>query len=184
MDLQHKMAVGIAGVLTGKSDDEKEKALVTYGIEIILNESVKGILILILGICFGKFPLAVLGMVYLLVARNLAGGRHAKSNIMCILISIVSAFFCPLFAIKINIPFVIQIILCLFMSILIPVIVPFDPDGKIGSKVKNKRRIYSLLSFWIALIFVYFIAGRSYINAILVIEMISLGAAVNFNHCK
>lgn len=91
MNLQHKIAVWIAGLLETKQNESKENTLLfIYGIEVFLNEFFKVITAWGIGLLAGKFKEVVFATFFLLLMRNIAGGKHFKSNLMCFITSIMA----------------------------------------------------------------------------------------------
>lgn len=86
MDLQHLLAVKLAKYIIG--EHEEKAIVVTYGIEVFLNEFLKLAVALIIGVAIGKLWLVLFTAIYLLIMRRLIGGRHFKSNILCFIVSL------------------------------------------------------------------------------------------------
>ena len=157
MDLQHLMAEKLALLFLDEKDDEREKAVVTYGIEVVLNEVLKAILILMLGIIFGKTLVAVIGYLYLIIVRRYLGGRHFNSNILCTITTVFTAFVGPVLVMKINVPLIIQIVTSVLLTIIIIVMIPYSEDGPISPEKRRINKFMALLFFWIISIVIYFL---------------------------
>lgn len=65
----------------------EEKKIIQYGIELFLSSAVKIVLYISLGIIIGKAKESFFALVVWCVVRKQSGGRHAKSESICFVIS-------------------------------------------------------------------------------------------------
>lgn len=118
MDIQHEVSAKLATYLANKKEvSEREYALLTYTIEVFLNEILKLFIAIVIGIIIGELPLVICTSVFLLIIRNTAGGYHFESNILCILYSLLAIVALPLLGKRVEIPISI-VILLIVMEIL------------------------------------------------------------------
>lgn len=90
--MQHKMAVYIASRLFEGAELQEEKLLVIYGIETFLNEFLKAISYIIIGIVLGIGFEVLFSILFFLCIRRIAGGRHCKTNVACYTVSVLTIF--------------------------------------------------------------------------------------------
>ncbi len=88
--MQHKMAIYFADKLFEGIEEEKEKILVAYGIEVFLNEFLKIIFYMSIGIILGKSLEVFFSIAFFLGVRRIAGGRHCRTNVACFIISLLT----------------------------------------------------------------------------------------------
>ena len=87
MDIQHEMALIIAKQITKMEFEMKEDKfnILVYGIEVFLNEAIKVVVIVCLGILMDKLRLIIFSMIFLLILRRYVGGNHFSNNKICLL---------------------------------------------------------------------------------------------------
>lgn len=75
MDIQHEMALIIAKQITKMEFEMKEDKfnILVYGIEVFLNEAIKVVVIVCLGILMDKLRLIIFSMIFLLILRRYVG---------------------------------------------------------------------------------------------------------------
>ena len=168
------MAEKLALLFLDEKDDEREKAVITYGIEVVLNELLKSILILVLGIVFGKTLVAVIGLVYLLIIRRYLGGRHFNSNIMCTMFTVFTAFLGPVLVMMIIIPFVVLIVAAILLTLTIFIMNLYSEDEPLSPEKVKKNKLVSILIFWVAGLLAYVFGKDSYLSEILFIELVAV----------
>ena len=97
MDIQHEMALIIAKQITKMEFEMKEDKfnILVYGIEVFLNEAIKVVVIVCLGILMDKLRLIIL--------RRYVGGNHFSNNKICLLYSVTSTTIIPVLVEKIEI---------------------------------------------------------------------------------
>lgn len=171
MNLQHTLAVGIANYLdTETSLDTKEKVLLTFGIELFLYEFLKLVLIILLAILMGEFPVVLLSTLYFLAIRRYVGGKHCKTNLKCYLVSILTLLVLPILASNITFPLLITILLVVTETILLVRGLPQEVD---------KVRLFII--FVTGIILGLVLGDLYYTNALLLVAFISFVTAVNYN---
>ena len=184
MDLQHKMAEKLALLFLDDKDDEREKAVITYGIEVVLNELLKAILIFLLGVLFGKIWIAIIGLTYLLIIRRYLGGRHFDSNIMCTIFTVFSAFLGPVMIMMIRIPLFIQVVVGIILTLTIIFMNLYTKDEPFPPEKIRINKIISIVLFWTVGIISYIFGGLDYLSAILFIGIIGVVFAFDLKRWK
>ena len=171
MELQHKLAVKLAEIIDKNGTEEsnmEERMLLIYGIEIFLNEFLKLMFILLFAIIVNKAGEAVFFMVYLLVARKLAGGRHCKNNLMCLLVTFFTAFAAPVAAVRMTVGTVIQISLFIGELVVTLLILPYIKKEEEPTKEeRRKRKVSAGIMFSVFILLARLLGGIPYVNGML-----------------
>lgn len=179
VELQHCMAVGIANLLDdNKEQNEEEKLLLTYGIEVFLNESLKIAFALMLGGILGTLPLVLFGTVYLILLRRYAGGRHFQSNGACFVFSVFTLVPVPMIGYYMHLPFILQLGSFLLEAALFFVYAPSKIREDISEKDRRVRKWKTLSIYVCGLFFAHFMGGDGYVNAMLMIGLIAAFATI------
>ncbi len=174
MNLQHALAVGIANYLDAETaPDTKEKVLLTFGIELFLNEFLKLVLILLLAVLLGEFPVVLLSTIYFLLLRRYTGGRHCKTNLKCYMATILTLLVLPILAVNITLPYQVIGLLVVVETILMI---------KGLSQEVDKKSLF--IVFCIGVILGFVCGNIYYMNAMLLVAFVSLVTAVDFNGFK
>ena len=71
----------------------EEKIVIEYGIELFLDSAVKAILYIGVGIIIGRIKETFCALIVWCMIRKQSGGRHAKNNFICFMISGSAIFF-------------------------------------------------------------------------------------------
>lgn len=83
-DYTHELSVWLARRCTrGGEYTEGQKLLVTYGMEIILNNVLKYVLMFLLALLLGRGAEALVMLILFAVLRCLLGGAHCKTDTGC-----------------------------------------------------------------------------------------------------
>lgn len=171
MELQHKLAVKLAEIVDKNEKEEsnkEEQALLIYGIEIFLNEFLKLMFILLFAIVVNKTWEALFFMAYFLVARKLAGGRHCKNNLMCLLVTFFTVFVAPVAATKRTVGTIILISLFIGEWIVTILILPYIKKGEdLMKEERKKRKVSATIMFMVFTILAGMLGGKPYVNGML-----------------
>lgn len=116
MDIQHEIAKKIATFLERdrikKNEDIAERLIIlTYGIEVFLNEFIKFLIAVIVGIILGEIKIVLCAIIYLVLIRRYSGGFHFNSNLVCILYTLVDLLVMPIIGRRIEITIWVPIVL-------------------------------------------------------------------------
>ena len=166
MNLQHKLAVTIASVL----DDDTPKQdtnhiLLTYGIEVFLNEFLKLAISLLIAWPMGLLPQAAFASVYLLLLRRYAGGRHFESNLVCSLFSFTVIVLFPGMGMHLLLPSEIRCALIIRTIAVLAYVVPFlKKDEQMKNKETLKRKVITLFIYLIGLVIGYCLGGVPFLQ--------------------
>lgn len=75
----------------------EEITVISYGIELFLNSVIKIIVYMLIGILIGRMKEVLFSLLVWCSVRKQSGGRHAKNDSICFLISGFSIFFLLLY---------------------------------------------------------------------------------------
>lgn len=138
-------------------DDEKAE-VINYGLQNIIGEIPKVIIMLIIAYILGIFKLALFTFLALYLYRGASGGFHLKTHLGCIIGTTI--FYCaiPFVAQYIIIPQTIKYIVVgliwIFGMIMIKLYAPADTENVpiLSKKERRKKQIVSYITFSIGLI--------------------------------
>lgn len=156
--------------------DDERADVINYGLQNIVGEFPKIIIVIILGFLLGIGKLTLLNFIILGVYRSFAGGVHAKSHIGCIVST--SLMFClppvlsKLFVMDNLFKFLIIIAVWVFGVIMIKLYAPADTENVpiLRKKERKQKQILSYVVLTIELIIAAFI-NNSVISNMIIISM-------------
>ncbi len=160
--MQHKLAAFFAKHLLSGNDTEENRILLTYGIEIFLNEFLKFLLVMALGVIFGYWKITLLSTVYILVIRQILGGRHFESNVLCTLYTILSAFLLPSVVSNINVSSKILLFLIAVEIVMVLLFCSYEENTECRS---YKRSVTAVLTFLVFLFISYKVGGIRFVGS-------------------
>lgn len=140
------------------SIDEEKSEIIYYGLQNIVGELPKGLIILLIAWICGVFNLVVIGTIVLLIYRGFAGGVHLKTHITCIITSVIlvigSAFLAK--RLLFETPFLIYTTLMVINIALAMLYAPADTENRpIMKEVQRKRQKIESVSM---VAFIYFLS--------------------------
>lgn len=150
----HKTAQIITEWSISKSENNKDKKVVEYGIELILETIIKFTVLLVTGAVIGKFQDTVWVLAAFSGIRASAGGWHAKTSFGCTGFMIMVV----LGSIKMSQTVLISVYGCIvFYVIDILIILRYAPNGSQANKLLSERerrikRNYALITLMIFVI--------------------------------
>ncbi|MBD5545409.1 MAG: hypothetical protein HDR01_14510 [Lachnospiraceae bacterium] len=175
MNLQHKIAVWIAGHLETKQNESKENTLLfIYGIEVFLNEFYKLITAWGIGLLVGKLKEVVFATFFLLLMRNIAGGIHFKSNFICFITSVMAivlpSVIGSFFILPMEYFFIIFSIECITLFI----VSPYFKNNSLRGIQKWVRKSVIVYIYIIGTLWFLYGQNWTYINMIFIITAIEI----------
>ena len=153
-------------------DDERAE-VINYGLQNIIGEFPKIILVFIIAYILGIFKWTLFTFIILFVYKGASGGIHLKTHIGCILLT--TAFYCL-------IPFASQylelsdlsknitiLFVWIFGMVMIKLYAPADTESVpiLQSKVRKKKRIVSYISFSVGLLIALLVNNQMISNIII-----------------
>lgn len=142
-------------------DDERAE-IIMYGLQILIGELPKGIIILAIAYFLGIFKLTLLSVLIIAPYRCVSGGVHMKTHIGCIIYTLIlysgSALLGKYFILEGNVKIISAIIIWTFCMIMIKIYAPADTENFpiLRKKERLQKQIFSYiiltLEFLIAII--------------------------------
>ena len=142
-------------------DDERAE-IIMYGLQILIGELPKGIIILVIAYFLGIFKLTLLSVLIIAPYRCVSGGVHMKTHIGCIIYTSLlysgSALLGKYFILEGNIKIISAIIIWTFCMIMIKMYAPADTENFpiLRKKERFQKQVFSYiiltLEFLIAII--------------------------------
>ena len=142
-------------------DDERAE-IIMYGLQILIGELPKGIIILAIAYFLGIFKLTLLAVLIIAPYRCVSGGVHMKTHIGCIIYTLIlysgSALLGKYFILEGNVKIISAIIVWAFCMIMIKIYAPADTENFpiLTKKERLQKQIFSYiiltLEFLIAII--------------------------------
>lgn len=142
-------------------DDERAE-IIMYGLQIIIGEIPKGIIILVIAYFLGIFKLTLISVLIVAPYRCVSGGVHMKTHIGCIIYTLIlysgSALLGKYFILEGNVKIISAIIVWVFCMIMIKIYAPADTENFpiLRKKERLQKQIFSYtiltLEFLIAII--------------------------------
>ena len=153
-------------------DDERAE-VINYGLQNIIGEFPKIILVFIIAYILGIFKWALFTFIILFVYKGASGGIHLKTHIGCILFT--TAFYCliPFASQYLEVSDLAKSITILFVwifgMVMIKLYAPADTESVpiLQSKVRKKKRIVSYISFSVGLLIALLVKNQMISNIII-----------------
>ena len=174
MGLLHKLSKNIAGYIEGESENYIERELLAYGVELIINEMIKILMIMVVAFFLNKVVIAAYFIIYLYVSRRFAGGKHFDSQLKCIIVSVATCFLGPVLLEKLAVQNEVIILLMLTEMFLILRWIPYKEESGSISEADAKNKTISLLIFAFGIIIAWLIGGKGFVNGVLFCEAVVL----------
>lgn len=102
MNIQHSIAERLSECISGEQDKTEEKILITYGIEVFLNEFFKFLVACVLGVIIGRLPLVLFETTYLLLMRRYTKELHFQNNTVCFIFTEMTIVLIPFIGINLH----------------------------------------------------------------------------------
>lgn len=166
----NKLALKITDYIqnNGNIKDKDDLEKINYSLQAILNESFKIVVLIILFYLFGKINYFLFSMVILFSIRIFSGGYHCKTNIKCLLFSIVlfliTCLIGPILPKVNNLIYYIIALLSIFVVILKA---PYPNINRPIKSKKRKRNFKIIATFFTMLwtcILLFYIKDITYLN--------------------
>ncbi len=130
-------------------DDERAEVIM-YGLQNIIGELPKGIIILIIAYILGIFKLTVISILIIAPYRSVSGGVHMKTHIGCIIYTLLlysgSSLLGKYIVLTGNVKIVLAIAVWIFCMIMIKLYAPADTEN-LPILRKKERKQKQILSY-------------------------------------
>lgn len=158
-------------------DDERAE-VINYGLQNIIGEFPKIILVFIIAYVLGIFKWTLFTFIALFIYKGASGGVHLKTHLGCILLT--TAFYCliPLasqyFELVGITKYITILVVWIFGMIMIKLYAPADTEAIpiLESKVRKKKQIVSYISFTVGLLVALIVNNQMITNILLLANFI------------
>lgn len=158
-------------------DDERAE-VINYGLQNIVGEIPKVILVFIIAYILGIFKWTLFTFIILFVYKGASGGIHLKTHLGCILFT--TAFYCLIpfvsqyFELTGVVKYITTLFIWIFGMIMIKLYAPADTESVpiLQNKVRKKKRIVSYISFSVGLLIALLINNSMISNIIILSHFI------------
>ncbi len=158
-------------------DDERAE-VINYGLQNIIGEFPKIILVFIIAYILGIFKWTLFTFIALFVYKGASGGVHLKTHLGCILLT--TAFYCLIpfasqyFELVGLIKYITILVLWIFGMWMIKLYAPADTEAIpiLESKVRKKKQIVSYISFTIGLLVALVVNNQMITNILILANFI------------
>ena len=153
-------------------DDERAEVIM-YGLQNIIGELPKGIIILIIAYILGIFKFTVISILIIAPYRCVSGGVHMKTHIGCIIYTLLlysgSSLLGKYIVLTGNVKIMLAIAIWIFCMIMIKLYAPADTEDVpiISPKIRKQKQILSYISFIIGLLIASLINNNIISNIII-----------------
>lgn len=182
----HRIAVRLSKALADKLNaDERARQIYCYGIEVVLSNVITSLTVLLIGQLMGRL---ICSIIYLAIYSSLkvtCGGYHARTQLRCWVISIMS-FVATVFLADVTLglpvgrfPWIIVLVLCTIYILLSPPVM--NSNHPVAKKtVQKNKKISTFLIIVYSLIIggMYFITDRYFLLNFLVLTILSVAVGM------
>ena len=130
--------------------DDESAEVIMYGLQNIIGELPKGIIILIIAYILGIFKLTVISILIIAPYRSVSGGVHMKTHIGCIIYTLLlysgSSLLGKYIVLTGNVKIVLAIAVWIFCMIMIKLYAPADTEN-LPILRKKERKQKQILSY-------------------------------------
>ena len=147
-------------------DDERAE-IIMYGLQNIIGELPKGVIILIIAYFLGIFKLTLVSMLIIAPYRGFSGGVHMKTHIGCIIYTLIlysgSALLGKYIILTGIVKYITAFIAWTFCMIMIKLYAPADTENVpiLMEKERKQKQIFSYITLTVELIIAIFISNTT-----------------------
>lgn len=147
-------------------DDERAE-IIMYGLQNIIGELPKGIIILIIAYFLGIFKLTLISILIIAPYRGLSGGVHMKTHIGCIVYTLIlysgSALLGKYIILTGISKYITAFIVWTFCMIMIKLYAPADTENVpiLMEKERKQKQIFSYIALTVEIIIAIFISNTT-----------------------
>lgn len=147
-------------------DDERAE-IIMYGLQNIIGELPKGIIILIIAYFLGIFKLTLISILIIAPYRGLSGGVHMKTHIGCIVYTLIlysgSALLGKYIILTGISKYITAFIVWTFCMIMIKLYAPADTENVpiLMKKERKQKQIFSYIALTVEIIIAIFISNTT-----------------------
>lgn len=175
--MYHTLALYITNRCLGQAGQSGQKDITVYGAELLISSVVETIIVLAMGLVFGRIIETVLFLAFFCPLRSMSGGYHAPGYRSCTII--FSSIFLIMILVLQPMPLWLQIILLVISSITIWILAPVEdankPLGEKRRKRLKKKSKYYLIAELVLYVATYVIWGNRLWQSYIVCSFLAVG---------
>lgn len=175
--MYHTLALYITNRCLGQAGQSEQKDITVYGAELLISSVVETIIVLVMGLVFGRLIETVLFLAFFCPLRSMSGGYHAPGYRSCTII--FSSIFLIMILVLQPMPLWLQIILLVISSITIWILAPVEdankPLGEKRRKRLKKKSKYYLIAELVLYVAMYVIWGNRLWQSYIVCSFLAVG---------
>ena len=143
-------------------DDERAE-IIMYGLQNIIGEFPKGIIILIIAYFLGIFKLTLISILIIAPYRCFSGGVHMKTHVGCIIYTLLlysgSALLAKYVLLTVTLKYIISVVIWIFCMTMIKLYAPADTENVpiLRKKERKQKQIFSYIILTVGFIIASFI---------------------------
>lgn len=143
-------------------DDERAE-IIMYGLQNIIGEFPKGIIILIIAYFLGIFKLTLISILIIAPYRCFSGGVHMKTHVGCIIYTLLlysgSALLAKYVLLTETLKYIISVVIWIFCMTMIKLYAPADTENVpiLRKKERKQKQIFSYIILTVGFIIASFI---------------------------
>ena len=143
-------------------DDERAE-IIMYGLQNIIGEFPKGIIILIIAYFLGIFKLTLISILIIAPYRCFSGGVHMKTHVGCIIYTLLlysgSALLAKYVLLTGTLKYIISVVIWIFCMTMIKLYAPADTENVpiLRKKERKQKQIFSYIILTVGFIIASFI---------------------------
>ena len=153
-------------------DDERAE-IIMYGLQVIIGELPKGVIILLVAYLLGIFKLTLISMLIIAPYRCVSGGVHVKTHIGCIINTFIlyggSALLAKYIVLKGISKYIIALGIWIFCMIMIKMYAPADTENVpiLRKKERRQKQIFSYIILTIEFI-IALVINNQFITSLII----------------
>ena len=124
--------------------DDKRAEVINYGLQLIIGEIPKILLIFAISYILGVFKLTLLSFIFIMPYRAVSGGTHMNSHIGCIIATSVfyigNAFISKFLILEANTKYIVVFAIWIFSMWMIKLYAPADTENVPILRKKDRRK--------------------------------------------
>lgn len=154
--------------------DNERAEVINYGLQLVIGEIPKTLIIILLALCLGVLKLTALALLLILPYRTVSGGVHLKTHIGCIIATSIfyigNAFLSKIVVIEpLYIKYLVIALVWIFSLIMVKLYAPADTEAVpiLRKKERTIKKILSYITLTITLLVALFIKNSIYSNLLI-----------------
>lgn len=154
--------------------DEERAEIINYGLQLLIGEVPKTIILILIAYIFGVVKLSILALLFIMPYRTFSGGVHLKTHIGCIIATslfyIGNAFLSKTIVVEpLYIKYIVIFLIWIFSIFMIKLYAPADTEAVpiLRKKDRNLKRWLSYITMTLTLVIATLISDSTISNLLI-----------------